>query len=399
MKILIPNLGSTSLKYQLIKMPQEQVLARGKMERIGSSNSRITHWHLKTGKAESAKPLANHREAVEMLRELLGVGGELNTAEEIAAVGFKTVHGGPKFCGSFLVSEELLEAMREFLLPAPVHNAVYLDALDVFRKVLPDTPFVAVFETGFHRTIPEKAHLYGVPYEWYEKHGIRRYGFHGASHRYISQQVPKILGRESAAGLKLVSCHLGGSSSICAINDGKSVDTSMGFSAQAGINHATRCGDLDPFIIPFMMKLGDLSIQQVCEQLTNQGGLAGISGVGGDIRDLEEAAGKGNRRAAAAMDAMIYQVKKYIGAYAAAMDGLDALAFAGGIGENAWYVRYKICRGLEFLGVRVDEERNRTPASDDRILNLPDSPVAVVVLHTNEEIVVARETASVLAGS
>ena len=281
MKILIPNLGSTSLKYQLIKMPQEQVLARGKMERIGSSNSRITHWNLRTGKTELAKPLATHREAVEMLRELLGVGGELNTAEEIAAVGFKTVHGGPKFCGSFLVSEELLEAMREFLLPAPVHNAVYLDALDVFREVLPDTPLVAVFETGFHRTIPEKAHLYGVPYEWHEKHGIRRYGFHGASHRYISQQVPKILGKKSAAGLKLVSCHLGGSSSICAISDGKSVDTSMGFSAQAGIDHATRCGDLDPFIIPFMMKLGDLSIQQVCEQLTSQGGLAGISGVGG----------------------------------------------------------------------------------------------------------------------
>lgn len=399
MKILVPNLGSTSLKYQLIDMPGEQVLARGKMERIGSPDSRITHWDPRRGKTESVKGLASHKEAIELLRELLSIGEGSKADDGIAAVGFKTVHGGPKFCGSFRVNEELLEAMREFLLPTPVHNAVYLEALAIFREVLPATPLVGVFETGFHRTMPEKAYLYGVPYEWYEKHGIRRYGFHGASHRYISQQAPKMLGRESAAGLRLVSCHLGGSSSICAIHDGKSIDTSMGFSAQAGIEHATRCGDLDAFVIPFMMKRKGLTVEQACEQVTRQGGLTGISGVGSDLRDLEEAAAKGNRRAAAAMDVMIYQVKKYIGAYAAAMSGLDALAFAGGIGENAWRVRREICRGLEFLGVRLDEEQNRASGSGDRILTRPDSPVAVVVIYTNEEIIVARETMRVLAES
>ena len=403
MKILVPNLGSTSLKYQLIDMPGEQVLARGKMERIGSPDSRITHWDPKMGKTELVKPLANHREAVELLvellTELLGVAEGSKADDEIAAVGFKTVHGGPKFCGSFRVNEELLEAMREFLLPTPVHNAVYLEALGIFREVLPSTPLVGVFETGFHRTMPEKAYLYGVPYVWYEKHGIRRYGFHGASHRYISQQVPKMLGRESAAGLRLVSCHLGGSSSICAIQDGKSIDTSMGFSAQAGIEHATRCGDLDAFVIPFVMKREGLTVEQACGQVTHQGGLTGISGVGSDLRDLEEAAAKGNRRAAAAMDVMIYQVKKYIGAYAAAMGGLDALAFAGGIGENAGRVRREICRDLGFLGVRLDEEINRASGSGDRILSRPDSPVAVVVIYTNEEIVVARETVRVLGES
>ena len=399
MKILVPNLGSTSLKYQLIDMPGEQILARGKMERIGFPDSRITHWDPRRGKTESVKRLASHKEAIELLRELLSVGEGPKAAEGIGAVGFKTVHGGPKFCGSFRVNEELLEAMREFLLPTPVHNAVYLEALSIFREVLPSTPLVGVFETGFHRTMPEKAYLYGVPYEWYEKHGVRRYGFHGASHRYISQQAPKMLERESAAGLRLVSCHLGGSSSICAIHDGKSIDTSMGFSAQAGIEHATRCGDLDAFVIPFMMKREGLTVEQACEQVTRQGGLTGISGVGSDLRDLEEAAAKGNRRAAAAMDVMIYQVKKYIGAYAAAMGGLDACAFAGGIGENAWRVRREICRGLEFLGVRLDEEQNRASGSGDRILTRPDSPVAVLVIYTDEEIVVARETMRVLAES
>ena len=399
MKILVPNLGSTSLKYQLIDMPGEQVLARGKMERIGSPDSRITHWDPRMGKTELVRPLANHREAVELLTELLGVGEGSKTDNEIAAVGFKTIHGGPRFCGSFRVNEELLEAMREFLPPAPVHNAVYLEALGIFREVLPSTPLVGVFETGFHRTMPEKAYLYGVPYVWYEKHGIRRYGFHGASHRYISQQVPKMLENKSAAGLRLVSCHLGGSSSICAVQDGKSIDTSMGFSAQAGIEHATRCGDLDAFVIPFVMKREGLTVEQACRQVTHQGGLTGISGVGSDLRDLEEAAAKGNRRAAAAMDVMIYQVKKYIGAYAAAMGGLDALAFAGGIGENAGRVRREICRDLDFLGVRLDEEKNRASGSGDRNLSRPDSPVAVVVIYTNEEIVVARETIRVLGES
>ncbi len=394
MRVLIPNLGSTSLKYQLIEMSAERVLARGKMERIGSNDSRIAHWDSRTGEKKSVHALADHRAAIERLRELLGVGSA--GGDRIAAVGFKTVHGGPAFCGSFLVNEELLAAMKDFLLPAPVHNSVYLEALAIFGEVLPQTPRVAVFETGFHATLPQRAFLYGVPYEWYEKYGVRRYGFHGASHRFVSQRVPQILNRNAGEGLRLVSCHLGGSSSIAAVRDGQSVDTSMGFSAQAGIEHATRCGDLDAFIIPFMVRQAGLTLEQACEGVTKQGGLLGISGVGSDLRDLEEAAAKGNRRASAAIDVMIYQVKKTIGAYAAAMGGLDAVAFAGGIGENGWHVRQEVCRGLEFLGVRLDEQRNRAAGSGDRVLSKSDSPAAVLVIYTNEEIIVARETLRVI---
>jgi acetate kinase len=254
---------------------------------------------------------------------------------------------------------------------------------------------VAVFETGFHSSLPERAFTYGVPYEWQERHGVRRYGFHGSSHRYVARRVAEILGRP-ASELRLVSCHLGGSSSICAVEEGKSVDSSFGFSAQSGIEHATRCGDLDPFIILHVMEREKLTPAEIREALSKKGGLLGISGLSSDLRDLEEAAARGHRRSALAVEVLVYQIKKYIGAFAAAMGGLNAVAFAGGIGENSWRVRQAVCRDMEFLGIRLDDELNCQPVRGDRVISSPASGVAVLVVYTNEEIVVARETERVL---
>jgi acetate kinase len=254
---------------------------------------------------------------------------------------------------------------------------------------------VAVFEPGFLVSIPDRAAVYGIPYEWTEKHGVRRYGFHGSSHRYISQRVPQMLGR-SAAGLRLVSCHLGGSSSICAVRDGKSVDSSFGFSAQSGMEHAARSGELDPFAVLYLMQKENLSAEQISEILGKKSGLLGISGVSTDLRDIEAAADQGNARARLAVDIMVYEVKKYIGGFAAAMGGLDAIAFAGGIGENAWRVREAICRDMDLLGIALDEAKNRERASTDRMISAANSKVSVMVVYTNEEIIVARETVRVL---
>jgi acetate kinase len=391
-KVLVPNLGSTSLKYQLIDMDGERVLARGKIERIGSLLAIVTTWDAAGKSTQATAAVPDHRTAIQTLLDRLR-GGAQPTA--VDAVGFKAVHGGPRYRGSFLVTDELLEAMKEFVPVAPVHNPVYIQAMQVFREVLPGVPIVAVFEPGFHRTIPERASVYGVPYEWLEKYGVRRYGFHGSSHRYISQRVPEVLGR-SAAGLRLVSCHLGGSSSICAIRDGKSLDSSFGFSAQSGMEHAARCGELDPFAVLHVMDKEKLTTAQMRELLSKKSGLLGISGVSSDLRDIEEAAAQGNTRAALAIEVLVYEVKKYIGAFAVALGGLDAVAFAGGIGENSWQVRQEVCRGLEFLGLRLDDEKNRAPGSNDRIISSRDSKVAVLVVYTNEEIIVARETVRVL---
>jgi acetate kinase len=391
-KVLVPNLGSTSLKYQLIDMDGERVLARGKIERIGSALAIVTTWDAAGKSTQATAAVPDHRAAIQTLLDRLR-GGAQPTA--IDAVGFKAVHGGPRYRGSFLVTDELLEAMNEFVPVAPVHNPVYIQAMQVFREVLPGVPIVAVFEPGFHVTIPERASVYGVPYEWLEKYGVRRYGFHGSSHCYISQRVPEVLGR-SAAGLRLVSCHLGGSSSICAIRDGKSLDSSFGFSAQSGMEHAARCGELDPFAVLHVMEKEKLTTAQMRELLSKKSGLLGISGVSSDLRDIEEAAAQGNARAALAIEVLVYEVKKYSGAFAAALGGLDAVAFAGGIGENSWQVRQEVCRGLEFLGLRLDDEKNRAPGSNDRIISSRDSNVAVLVVYTNEEIIVARETVRVL---
>jgi len=364
MNILVPNLGSTSLKYQLLSMPAGETLTRGKLERVSDYHDAIRRIPL------------DH---------------------PVEAVAFKAVLAGPDYCGTYLVDEGVLQAMERYLPAAPLHNAIYLAGIRAFRDSMPGIPLLAAFETEFHATMPEYAVRYGVPGYWREKHGIRRYGFHGASHCFVSERAPEILARPTA-GLRLVSCHLGGSSSICAIQDGRSVDTSMGFSPQSGLEHATRHGDLDVFGVLYVMEKEGWGLDEVRSQLAKTGGLAGLSGVpGGDVRDLEAAAESGSEDARLALEVFAYQVRKSIGACAAAMGGIDAVAFTGGIGENSWRLREGCCQGLAFLGIELDRERNRN-GRGDRLVSADSARAAVVALATNEELIVARRAWKVLAG-
>jgi acetate kinase len=397
-RVLIPNLGSTSLKYQLIETETEEVLARGKIDRIGGGESQIISWDAESAReSRTVAHIPDHRAAIGILVDRLA-HPKGRPEGSIAAVGFKAVHGGPHYCGSFLVNDDLLAAMQDFIPVTPVHNPVYIQAMEIFREVLPGVPMVAVFETGFHSTLPERASVYGVPQEWQAKHAVRRYGFHGSSHHYIAQRVPELL-RCPSAGLRLVSCHLGGSSSLCAIHSGKSVDTSMGFSPQSGLEQSSRSGDLDPFIVLQVMEKEKLTPGEVGQLLCKKSGLVGISGLSNDVRDLEKAAAEGHARAALALEVFVYEVKKYLGAYAAALGGLDVVTFSGGIGENSWRIREQVCAGLEFLGLHLDPEANRRPAHGDRVISSPASSVTALVVYTNEELMVARETVKVLAAA
>ena len=362
MRILVPNLGSTSLKLQVLDMDDETVLVHRRVSAIGSPGAP-----------------RDHRAAMELL--FGDVDGPVD------GIGLKTVHGGPRFTESCLVTDEVVEAMTVFLGVAPAHNAIYLEAIAILRDLLPGTPMAAVFETAFHRTIPDASRLYGVPYEWAERYGIRRYGFHGASHRYVSEQVHE---------RRLVSCHLGGSSSVCAILDGRSVDTSFGFSLQSGLVQGSRCGDLDPFAVLHLLR--DFDRSELARMLYKKSGLLGLSGVSGAMREVEAAAAAGDDRAALAVDVFVHGVVREIGACAAVLGGIDALAFAGGIGENSPTLRARICAGLGFLGIELDPERNLDPEATGGAVSPDDGSVPVVVVRTNEELVVARETARVLGG-
>ncbi len=362
MNLLIPNLGSTSLKYQVLEMPSEKVLAKGRLERV-----------------------TDYRDAIEQIRT-----GDT----PIDAVALKAVHAGPRYRGTFVVDDGVVEALRRFLPAAPAHNAIYLTAIQAFREAMPGIPLVAAFEPEFHATMPEHARLYGVPAAWLEE-GVAKYGFHGASHQYVAERAAAILGRQG----KLVSCHLGGSSSMCAIDHGKSVDTTMGFSPQSGLENATRHGDLDVFAVLYMMERHSWTPEEVRRQLAQGGGLAGLSGVeGGDLRDIESAAESGSRCAQLAIDVFVYEVRKTIGAFATAMGGLDAVAFTGGIGENSARLRAACCEGLGFLGLRLDAAMNES-GSGDRLVSAADSRVAVLALSTNEELVVARRAYRCLAAA
>ena len=373
MRVLVPNLGSTSLKFQLFELPSESVLAKGRMERIGQAGG----------------DAPDYREAL---------GRTLSQVGSVDAVGFKAVHAGPHFRGTFRIDDAFLAALSEYEPAAPLHNGIYQTGIQAFRELRPELPLVAVVEPGFHRTIPDFAATYGVPRAWAEEHGIRKYGFHGASHRFVSRRAPELLGRKPHE-LRLVSCHLGGSSSMCAIDRGRSVDVSMGFSPQSGLENATRHGDLDPFAVLFLMDRLGWSTAEARAQLLSNGGLAGISGIpGGDVRDLESAAAAGDERAELALNVLAYEVRKTIGAFAAAMGGLDAVSFTGGIGENSALLRARAMHGLEFLGLRLDAEANEK-GQGDRLISAPDAAVAALVLATNEELIVARETAALLGGS
>ena len=396
MKILVVNVGSTSLKFRLFQMEDESVAAVGKVERVGSPRSPLSYQLGDGPKQERDIRCPDHRAAIEQVLEILTdpASRVLTSLQELDAIGFKPVHA-KGIADSVVVTDEVIRAMEDYIFLAPAHNPPYIEAFRIFQQLLPDKILVGVFEAAFHKTIPDYARTYGIPYEWAEKHAIQRYGFHGASHRYISWRAPELAGRPGRDS-RIISCHMGGSASICAISDGRSIETSMGFSPQAGLSHATRNGDLDPFVPLYLMQEEGLSVDQVRAGLSQRGGLKGISGLSGDVRDLEEAAAAGNPRARLALEVLVHETRKYIGAYSAVLEGLDILAFTGGIGENGIRIRQSVCQGLEYLGIRLDPARNQVRGRD-AVISADGSKVAVLVILANEELVIARETARLAA--
>ena len=390
MKVLICNVGSTSLKYKLFDMETESVLASGVAERVGSNMGRFIVTSPGTPVQEDVA-FPSHKEAIErMLRELLS--GVLGSLSELSCVGFKVVHA-KGVSGVQFLTDDVLQKMEDFNTVAPAHNPPYLAAIRQFRALLPETPLIGAFETAFHQTMPPEAYLYSLPAELCRRHAIRRYGFHGASHEYLSTWVSEAMERND---LKIVSCHLGGSGSLCAVKDGKSIDTTMGLSLQCGVMHNNRCGDIDPFIIFYLAEDLGMSLDEIKHLLQKESGFYGMSGgVSNDLRDVEAAANAGNEDALNAILSYCYSIKKYIGAYAAAMGGLDVIVFGGGIGLRSATVRAMSLAGLEFLGVRLDGQKNRTAVSGTDI-SLPGSPVRIFVVETDEEIVVARKAAGLL---
>jgi acetate kinase len=387
MKILVANLGSTSFKYRLFEMADEQQLARGGIERIGAEESRcfveIGDYH-----EELTASVPDHAVAVRQCLDQLTAPqtGCLKDASEVAAIGFKAVHGG-RVSGVQRVTDELLSAMEEMNQVAPAHNPPYIKAMRLLAAKLPEIPLVAAFETGFHQTVPDRLQYYAAPYEWAEKYNIRRWGFHGASHRYIANRVADLLGEN----LRVISCHLGGSSSLCAIRGRQSVQTSMGMSPQSGLPHNNRVGDFDPFAIPLVMKATGQSLDEVLEELAEKSGLLGLSGVSGDCRDLEEAASQGNERAKLALDMFTSEVRRYLGGLMVELGGLDVLVFTGGIGEKGKEFRSAVCENLTELGIELDSAANES-ATDEAKVSSDASRAQIWVLPTNEEIVVARQT-------
>ena len=395
MKILVINAGSSSLKYQLIDMQDESVIAKGLCERIGMEGSLLTHRYGDDGKFVLETPMPTHTEAITAVLAALQdrEHGVLKSVDEIGAVGHRVLHGGDKFTASCVVNETVKDAIRACIPLGPLHNPANLMGIEACEKVMPGTPQVAVFDTAFHQTMPERAYLYGIPYEYYKKYAIRRYGFHGTSHRFVSGRAVELFGR----GKKVVICHLGNGSSLSACVDGKCVDTSMGLTPLEGVLMGTRSGSLDPAVVECIANNENLTASQVLNILNKKSGLMGISGVSSDMRDVNSAAESGNERAKIALDMWQYGIKKTIGAYAAAMGGIDALIFTAGIGENDAAGRASVCEGLEFLGVKVDPERNRVRGKEAKISS-DDSRVEVWVIPTNEELAIARDTLELTQG-
>ena len=397
MKILVINAGSSSLKYQLIDMENEQLMAKGLCGRIGIDG------HLKHTPLVGDKPVFNedvpmptHSEAIAAVIDKLTSAeyGVVASMKEIDAVGHRVVHGGEKFAGSVLINDEVLAAIRECIPFAPLHNPANITGINACRDVMGDVPMVAVFDTAFHQTMPSKAFMYAVPYSYYENDGIRRYGFHGTSHRYVSARCAELMGRPLEE-LKIISCHMGNGSSLAAVKYGKVVDTSMGFTPLVGLPMGTRCGDLDAGVIQFLMNKYGYSIDEMLNILNKKSGVLGISGVSSDFRDLGKAAEEGNERARLALDMFYYWVAKVAGSYAAAMNGVDAIIFTAGVGENDKDARAGICEYFGYLGVKVDPEANNTRGRDIMI-STEDSPVKVFVIPTNEELVIARDTRDIV---
>ena len=391
MNILVINCGSSSLKYQLINSETEGVLAKGLCERIGIDGM-LTYQPEGGEKEKSEIAMPTHTEAINAVLAALTneKSGVIKSLSEVGAVGHRVVHGGEKFTSSCLINDESMKAIEECNDLAPLHNPANLIGIRVCGELMPGVPQVAVFDTAFHQTMPDVAYTYGIPYEYYEKYKVRRYGFHGTSHSYVSKRTAEIVGKPYDQ-MKIIVCHLGNGASISAVNCGKSVDTSMGLTPLEGLVMGTRSGDLDPAIIDFVGKKEGLSLDEMNEVLNKKSGMLGISGVSSDGRDLEAAAETGNKRAQLALDVFDYRVIKYIGAYAAAMNGVDAIAFTAGIGENNIKMRKDVCSSLTYLGVKLDEEKNNV-RGEERIISADDSKVQVLLVPTNEELAIARET-------
>jgi len=393
MNIIVCNIGSSSFKFQLLDMPAERQRARGYTERVGTQDAITTYWVGDRQVHQSVRPVPSHREAVQGALEFLvdPAGGALASLDQIDGVGFKTVQAGEKN-GSVFLTDEVLEAMAAYRDLAPAHNPPYLTAIRMFRTLLPRTPLVGVFEPGFHTTIPEYARIYGTPYEWYADFGVRKYGYHGASHKFIATETVRLLGLP-ATSHRIISLHLGGSSSVCAIKNGASIDTSMGFTPQSGLLQGTRIGDMDPFVLPYVMKKKGITLEQALAECSKNGGLAGVSGISADMREINAAVAKGDRRAALARDRFIYDCKRYVGEYLVLLEGADAIVFTGGIGQRDAALRRDVLSGLAFLGLKLDDAKNNAHA---QIITAQDSAVAGMVIATDEEIVVARETVRVI---
>ena len=397
MKVLVINCGSSSLKFQLIDSQSEKCLAKGLCERIGIDGSMITYAPEGGDKEKTLTPTSDHTEAIRLVLEALTnpATGVVKNLDEIGAVGHRVVHGGEKFAESVIIDEEVLAAIRECSDLAPLHNPANLIGIDACRKLMPSTPMAAVFDTAFHQTMPEEAYMYGLPYEYYQKYKIRRYGFHGTSHSYVSKRAAEVLGK-SYEDLKIIVCHLGNGASVSAVKNGRCVDTSMGLTPLEGLIMGTRSGDIDPAIIEFLAHKEGKDIDQIMNVLNKKSGVLGLSdNLSSDFRDLEDGYHAGNVHAVRTLKTFCYRVAKYVGAYTAAMNGVDVICFTAGVGENAGIVRTFVCEYLGYLGVELDQEANGR-RGEDIVISTPDSRTTVMVIPTNEELAIARETVRLL---
>ncbi|KEH89594.1 acetate/propionate family kinase [Clostridium novyi] len=395
MKILVINCGSSSLKYQLIDMTSEQPIAQGLVERIGIEGSVLTH-KVNGKKYKIEEEMKDHKKAIELVLNALvnEEYGVIKNMEEISAVGHRVVHGGEKYAESVLIDSEVMEALEDFVKLAPLHNPPNIIGINACKELMSSTPMVAVFDTAFHQTLPDYAYMYSLPYDLYEKHGIRKYGFHGTSHKYVSAMAAKVLGK-NIEDLKLITCHLGNGSSLAAVKNGKCVDTSMGFTPLAGLTMGTRCGDIDPAIVTFLVKELNYSVDEVNKIMNKESGVLGISGISSDFRDILKAASEGNERAELALNIFKNKVIQYIGAYTAVMGGVDAIIFTAGVGENSEPIRKRIISDLGFLGIKLDEEKNKVMGETETI-STEDSKVKVLAIPTNEELMIARDTKEIV---
>ena len=397
MNVLVINCGSSSLKYQVINSDTEEVLAKGLCERIGI-DGRLVYQNKKDGgeKEVTEAAMPTHKQAIQMVLDAIvnPKTGVLKSLTEIGAVGHRVVHGGEKFASSTILTEEVLQAVEECNDLAPLHNPANLIGIRACQELMPNVPMVGVFDTAFHQTMPEKAYLYGIDYDYYEKYKVRKYGFHGTSHSYVSKRAAEIVGKPYDQ-LKTIVCHLGNGASLCAVENGKSIDTSMGLTPLEGLVMGTRSGDIDPGAMEYLAKKENLNLEQVVSILNKKSGMEGLSHISSDLRDLREAAQKGDPAGIRALEVFRYRIVKYIGAYVAAMNGVDVICFTAGIGENGVHTRSKICKQLGYLGVKLDEEAN-VVYGEERIISAPDSKVTVICLPTNEELAIARETVALV---